>query len=95
MGAAVLLAIDLGSGGPLVLPDAAGSASHRFLVVGSGKDGTIYVGLAQPLVRVFEERSDGFCVRRIDGEQGGAGFVTKRRELARVTRGEADFDAEC
>ncbi|MHB8519235.1 MAG: immunoglobulin domain-containing protein [Limisphaerales bacterium] len=34
---------DLGSGGPLVLPDAVGSAAHPHLLVGCGKEGTIYL----------------------------------------------------
>jgi hypothetical protein len=35
--------LDLGSGGPLVLPDSAGSTSHLHLIVGSGKEGAIYL----------------------------------------------------
>ena len=35
--------LDLGSGGPVVLPDAAGSSLKRHLLVGSGKQGTIYL----------------------------------------------------
>ena len=35
--------LDLGSGGPLLLPDSAGSASHQQLLVGAGKQGTIYL----------------------------------------------------
>jgi hypothetical protein len=35
--------IDLGSGGPLILPDAVGSTSHPQLLVGSGKEGAIYL----------------------------------------------------
>jgi hypothetical protein len=34
---------DLGSGGPLVLPDAAGDAAHPHLLVGAGKQGAIYL----------------------------------------------------
>jgi hypothetical protein len=35
--------LDLGSGGPLLLPDAAGSASQPHLLVVSGKEGRIYL----------------------------------------------------
>jgi hypothetical protein len=34
---------DLGSGGPLILPSAAGSTSHPLLLVGAGKEGAIYL----------------------------------------------------
>jgi hypothetical protein len=34
---------DLGSGGPLLLPDSAGSAAHPHLIVGAGKEGKIYL----------------------------------------------------
>lgn len=34
---------DLGSGGPILLPEEAGSAQHPHLMVGAGKDGIIYV----------------------------------------------------
>jgi hypothetical protein len=35
--------VDLGSGGPFLLPDSAGSAAHPHLMVGSGKEGRIYL----------------------------------------------------
>ena len=35
--------LDLGSGGPMLLPDSAGSPAHRHLMVGAGKEGTIYL----------------------------------------------------
>jgi fibronectin type 3 domain-containing protein len=34
---------DLGSGGPLLLPDAVGNATHPHLFVGAGKEGKIYL----------------------------------------------------
>jgi fibronectin type 3 domain-containing protein len=35
--------LDLGSGGELLLPDSAGSTAHPHLLVGAGKEGTIYL----------------------------------------------------
>lgn len=35
--------LDLGSGGPILLPDSVGSAAHPHLLVGAGKEGTIYL----------------------------------------------------
>jgi hypothetical protein len=37
------LDLDLGSGGPLLLPDAVGSVAHPHLLVGAGKEGRIYL----------------------------------------------------
>ncbi len=34
---------DLGSGGPMLLPDAVGSTAHPHLIVGGGKEGTIFM----------------------------------------------------
>lgn len=34
---------DLGSGGPILLPNSVGSAAHPHLMVGAGKEGTIYL----------------------------------------------------
>ncbi|MDB5292692.1 MAG: coagulation factor 5/8 type domain protein, partial [Phycisphaerales bacterium] len=34
---------DLGSGAPILLPDSAGSAAHKHLLVGSGKEGKLYL----------------------------------------------------
>jgi len=35
--------LDLGSGGPMLLPDAAASADHPHLMIGAGKEGTLYL----------------------------------------------------
>ena len=35
--------LDIASAGPILLPDSAGTAAHPHLMVGTGKDGTIYV----------------------------------------------------
>jgi hypothetical protein len=37
------LDLDLGSGGPLILPDSVGSTAHPNLLVGGGKEGIIYL----------------------------------------------------
>ena len=34
---------DIGSGGPTILPDSAGSAAHPHLLIGAGKAGTLYL----------------------------------------------------
>ena len=34
---------DLGAGGPMLLPDAVGSSDHPHLLIGSGKEGSIYL----------------------------------------------------
>ncbi|MGA2256995.1 MAG: PA14 domain-containing protein, partial [Thermoguttaceae bacterium] len=34
---------DLGSGGPTLLPDAVGNAAHPYLLVGGGKEGSVYL----------------------------------------------------
>lgn len=41
---------DLGAGGPLLLPDAVGSATHRHLIVGAGKGNKNYGGVTIYLV---------------------------------------------
>jgi fibronectin type 3 domain-containing protein len=35
--------LDLGSGGPLLLPDAVGNTAHQQLMIGAGKQGSIYL----------------------------------------------------
>jgi len=63
---------DLGSGGPTLLPDAAGSTAHPHLLLGGGKQGTLYLidrdnmgkfGATDNVVQEFIGANSGFlCV---------------------------------
>jgi len=65
--------IDLGSGGALVLPDVVGSATHPHLVVGAGKDGTIYL-LDRDNLGHYNSTDDSQVVQSIPGAIGGPGY---------------------
>ncbi len=56
--------IDLGSGGVVVLPDTVGSASHPHLLVGGGKEGTIYL-LDRDNLGHFQAGSDSQIVQSL------------------------------
>lgn len=56
---------DLGSGGPLLLPDAVGSTDHPHLLVGSGKEGKIYL-IDRDNMGKFDPNTD-----HVVQEQGG------------------------
>ncbi|MEI9962098.1 MAG: hypothetical protein WDM76_13495 [Limisphaerales bacterium] len=62
--------LDLGSGAPIVLPDSAGSAAHRHLVVGAGKNGTIYL-LDRDSMGRFNAANDNQIVQVMGGAVGG------------------------
>jgi hypothetical protein len=49
--------LDLGSGGPLLLPDSVGSSTHPQLMVGSGKEGRIYL-IDRNNMGKFDPRTD-------------------------------------
>ncbi|MGH7973075.1 MAG: hypothetical protein ACREIC_30525, partial [Limisphaerales bacterium] len=60
---------DLGSGGPVLLPDEAGSGAHRHLIVGSGKSGKIYL-VDRDAMGHFNSGSDAQIVQTVSGALG-------------------------
>jgi hypothetical protein len=63
---------DLGSGGPILLPDSAGSTAHPHLIVGAGKKGEIYL-VDRDNMGHFQKNSDSQIVQSITGAIGGSG----------------------
>ena len=72
--------IDLGSSGALLLPDEVGSAAHRHLVVGAGKEGRIYL-LDRDQMGHFNPADDTQIVQSIAGAigplYGGAAYFNR------------------
>jgi len=62
---------DLGSGGPLLLPDAVGSASHPHLIVGAGKEGTIHL-VDRDNMGHYNAANDNQIVQEVPGAIGSA-----------------------
>ncbi|MDB6109272.1 MAG: hypothetical protein JWR69_1022, partial [Pedosphaera sp.] len=61
---------DLGSGGPLLLPDSVGSAAHPHLMIGSGKEGTLYL-LDRDNMGGFNAANDSQIVQELKSVIGG------------------------
>src|ERR1022692_892628 len=60
---------DLGSGGPVLLPDAVGSINHPHLILGAGKAGTIYL-IDRDSMGHFNSTNDSQIVQSLIGAIG-------------------------
>jgi uncharacterized repeat protein (TIGR03806 family) len=62
---------DLGSAAPIILPDSAGSAAHRHLVVGGGKTPPIYLVDRENMGRFNGTSNPNNIVQQFNGGPGG------------------------
>jgi len=62
---------DLGSGGPILLPDSAGSTAHPHLIAGCGKQGTMYLLDRDTNMGHFQAASDSQIVQSVIGANNG------------------------
>jgi len=65
--------VDLGSGAAIMLPDSAGNATYPHLLVGAGKQGTIYLLNRDNLGHYSTGSSDSQIVQYINSAIGGGG----------------------
>src|SRR5262249_35086931 len=62
--------LDLGSSGAVLLPDAAGSVAHPHLLMGAGKEGTLYL-LDRDNLGQFNPLNNSQIVQELDVAIGG------------------------
>jgi hypothetical protein len=62
---------DLGSGGPILLPDSAGSVAHPHLIVGAGKEGTLHL-VDRDNMGHYNAANDNQIVQELPGAIGSA-----------------------
>ena len=62
--------LDLGSGGPVVLPDEAGNLFSRRLLVGAGKEGTIYL-INRDNLHHYNSQNNSLIVQSLKAAIGG------------------------
>lgn len=80
--------IDLGSSGPLLLPDQAGSPAHPHLMTGAGKEGRIYL-IDRDQMGHFHSADDSQIVQSVSGAvgpvYGGAAYFNNTLFYAAVS----------